>query len=139
MALSAFADKSHPPTDADLAGTLGPMFAAWLDLQARVAARDPRASTVWAFGGKSIGWGLRLKVRDRIVLYMTPCQDHFLVSFVLGERAVTAARESGLPAAVLAAIDGAKKYAEGRGVRFPIRTPGQIRHMDTLAGIKLAS
>jgi hypothetical protein len=139
MALSEFADKSRQPTDDDLAATLGQTFDAWIELKALVVARYPQASSVWAFGGKSIGWGLRLKVQDRIILYMTPCQNHFLVSFVLGERAVKAAHASGLPAAVLSSVDSAKKYAEGRGVRFEIRTIDEIRHMATLATIKMAN
>ena len=61
---------------------------------------------------------------------MTPRERHFLVGFVLGERAVEAARESRLPESILAEIDGATKYAEGRGVRIgtgQTRCPGVPR------------
>jgi hypothetical protein len=46
---------------------------------------------------------------------MTPQKGRFLASFALGEKAVLAARAAGLPAALLAAVDAAPRYAEGRG------------------------
>jgi hypothetical protein len=52
---------------------------------------------------------------------------------------VQAAHASGLPARLLSTIDGARTYAEGRGVRFPIRAASEIRHMETLVDIKLAN
>jgi Protein of unknown function (DUF3788) len=137
MALSAFTDRSHQPTQVDLEATLGKTFRLWNDLQARLAARLSSPSTLWAFGGKSIGWGLRLKSNDRIVLYLTPCHDHFLVSFVLGPRAVAAARASTLPASIISAIDGARRYAEGTGVRFEIRHRQTLQDMEALAVIKM--
>jgi hypothetical protein len=106
-------------------------------LEARIAARFPSTSAVWAFSGKSTGWGQRLVCKDRIILYMTPCHDFFLVSFVLGEHAVKAAHRSNLPSAVLAAIDGAKRYAEGTGVRFEIRGRGDVEAMETIAVLKM--
>jgi hypothetical protein len=52
---------------------------------------------------------------------------------------VKAARESGLPAPVLAVIDGAKKYAEGRGVRLEVRSAEDVHNIEKLAVIKMAN
>jgi hypothetical protein len=139
MALSAFADETHPPGDQALASTLGRTYAHWNQLQALVTARRAAMTAVWAFGGRNYGWSLRLKLKDRTIVHLTPCRGYFLASFALGERAVQAARESGLPASVLTAIDGARRYAEGRGVRFEVRDARTVRHVDTLAGIKIAN
>jgi hypothetical protein len=70
---------------------------------------------------------------------MTPCRKHFLVGFVLGDRAVKAAHDSTLPEPVLAVIDGARKYAEGRGVRLEVRTKKDRDHVMELAAIKMAN
>ncbi len=70
---------------------------------------------------------------------MAPCQGHFLASFALGEKAVQAAHESALPAAVLEVIDRAQKYAEGRGVRLVVKTARDVRSVETLAAIKMAN
>jgi hypothetical protein len=138
MALSVFDDKSRKPAKTDLSEALGTTLVLWDDLQARIAARFPSTSPVWAFSGKSTGWGMRLVCQDRIILYMTPRRGFFLVSFVLGERAVKAAQGSNLPAAVLAAIDSAKRYAEGTGVRFEIRDRPDVQSMETIAVLKMA-
>jgi hypothetical protein len=70
---------------------------------------------------------------------MTPCKGYFLASFALGEKAAKAAHESDLPADVLAVIDGAKKYAEGRGVRLEVRSAKDVSHIVTIAAIKMAN
>src|SRR5512140_1473741 len=114
VALSAFSEKAHPPTDEDLEAKLGAAHAAWGQLIDLVSTRIPQVTTVWGFTSKSTGWGLRLRHKDRVLLYMTPGEGHFLVSFALGERAVQEARAAKLPKALLAAIDAAPRYAEGR-------------------------
>jgi hypothetical protein len=96
-------------------------------------------SEEWNYTSSSTGWGLRLRHKGRVLLYMTPGKGCFLASFALGEKAVAAAHASDLPAPILAAIDAAPRYAEGRGVRFEIRTSGQIAPILALVRIKNAS
>jgi len=139
MALSAFDDKTKPPKDAELAATLGKTYVLWNELKKRIASRFTPLSIEWGFSSKATGWGLRLKQEKRAVLYITPCKGYFLASFALGEKAVKAARESGLPAPVLAVIESAKKYAEGRGVRLEVRTAQDVRNVEKLAAIKMAN
>jgi hypothetical protein len=137
MALSAFDDKSAPPRESDLAETLGTAYEPWNELKHRIAERFAPLSVDWGFSSKSTGWGLRLKQEKRAVLYMVPCKGYFLASFALGEKAVSAAHESDLPALVLEAIDSARKYAEGRGVRLEVREPGDLGAIVKLATIKM--
>lgn len=138
MALSAFDDKTKPPQDDDLAAVLGKSYRLWKELKEAISAKYAPIAAEWGFSGKAYGWGLRLKRDKRAILYMTPCNEYFLVSFALGEKAVAAAHQSKLPAAILKAIDDAPRYAEGRGVRFEIHSAKDIRHMETLAEIKMA-
>ena len=139
MALSAFDDKTRPPQEDELAAVLGKKFGLWNDLQSRSAARFAPLSIDWGYASKNTGWGLRLKQERRTVLYMTPCQGYFLASFALGEKAVKAAHESALPAEVLDVIDNAPMYAEGRGVRFEVRSAKDVRNMERVAIIKMAN
>ena len=136
MALSAFADKVHQPTEKDLRSVLGKAYTAWVRLIKLVSERIAPISQFWGFAGASYGWSLRLKRNDRVILYMTPREDHFLVSFALGEKAVAAARAQKLPPAILKAIESAPKYAEGRGVRLEVRRSPEISALATLAEIK---
>ena len=139
MALSVFDDRAHQPSDEDVAAVLGKTYPRWQELKARIEGRFAPVTVEWGFPTKGSGWGLRLSAPKRTVLYMTPRTGHFLVSFALGEKAVLAAREARLPAAMLAIIDAAPRYAEGRGVRLEVRTPADVSHVEKLAVIKMST
>ncbi len=136
VALSAFADKAHQPTDDDLRFVLGKAHDAWARLIELVTARIDQILPVWGFTSEVTGWGLRLKRRGRVILYMTPRKGHFLVSFALGEKAVAAAHARKLPASLLNAIEAASRYAEGRGLRLEVRQIREVSALATLAEIK---
>ena len=70
---------------------------------------------------------------------MTPQERCFLVGFALGERAVRAAHAIPLADSVLAVIDEAPKYAEGRGVRIEVRTKKDIETVKRLAAVKMVN
>ena len=136
MTLSAFDDKATAPTEHDVQATLGPAYARWTKLIALVEERVETLVPIWKFAGKTTGWGLRLVHGERVILYMTPQPEQFLVSVVLGERAVAAARAARLPAQIWRAIEAAPRYAEGRGIRIPVRTTAQLPALARLARIK---
>lgn len=138
MALSVFIDKSRQPTEADLARVLEGSFIFWNELKERIASRFIPLTFEWGYTSKTTGWGLRLKHKERIILYMTPCAGHFLASFALSEKAVKAAHDAKLPSSLLQAIDSAKKYAEGRGVRLKVTSAREVRNIEKLATIKMA-
>ena len=136
MSLSAFKEKSRPPSDDDLQAVLGNAYAPWCRLIELVGARIDPITEVWGFTSASTGWGLRLRHKERVILYMTPQPGQFLVSFSLGEKAVAAARAARLSATILKAIAEAPKYAEGRGVRLAVTNGRQIAALASLAEIK---
>ncbi|MHC4134833.1 MAG: DUF3788 domain-containing protein [Planctomycetota bacterium] len=138
MALSVFDDKSVPPRKAELAKMLGRTSTHWDALRTRLAGEFEPLSEEWSFGGKKWGWTLRLKHKKRAIVYMTPCRRFFLAGFALGEKAVKAARECAVPAPMLAAIDAAPRYAEGRGLRLEIRNKKDLEGIVRLAMIKMA-
>ena len=139
VALSVFDDKAKQPTEADLARALKGSFVFWNELKERLASRFSPLTFEWGFTGKTTGWGLRLKHKERVILYMTPCAGHFLASFALGEKAVQAAHEAKLPSSLLQIIDSARKYAEGRGVRLKVTSARDVRNIQKLAVIKMSN
>ena len=138
MALSYFDDKASPPSNAELRVALGAAGDLWQELIGRITRRFSPLDQTWGFSSKSTGWGLRLKHRERTVMYMTPCRGYFLASFALGEKAVKLARASDLPRAALEVIDSAPRYAEGRGVRFEVRDAHDLSSVETIAALKMA-
>lgn len=139
MALSAFDDKAREPTKRDLKMTLGRSSVHWDDLIAYIASEYAPLNSKWNFAGAAWGWSLCLKQKKRTVLYMTPCKKYFYAGFVLGEKAVKAARHTDLPDTVLSLIDQAKKYAEGRAVRLEVRNKKDLQSAKALADIKMAN
>jgi hypothetical protein len=137
MALSAFDDRERKPGAGDLERMPGRTLTHWTSLIAHVADRYAPVDQTWNFAGEKWGWSLRLKRKKRTVLYMTPRRKHFLVGFVLGEKAVRAAHGSDLPGTTLDIIDLAKKYAEGRGIRLEIRNRNDLETAKKLAAIKM--
>jgi hypothetical protein len=135
VALSAFDDPARSPAPAAVGRCLGEVAPLWAELVAHVAGTCPPLDEVWNFAGANFGWSLRLKRADRILVYLTPQDGRFLVGLVLGEKAVAVAAEKGLPPAVLALLDAAPRYAEGRGIRLTI-APGDgldtVRHLVAL-------
>jgi hypothetical protein len=118
---------------------LGRSYARWQELIASIGAAYSPLDLKWGFSGAKWGWSLRLKQKKRTVLYLTPCHRRFLVGFALGEKAVQAAHAVPLPSALLADIDAAPKYAEGRGVRMEVRTKKDVEAVKHLAAVKMAN
>ena len=138
MLPNAFIDKPKKPTAAELTAALGPSKALWDQLLAGLADEHNLTVQEWNSYSCKAGWSLRLKLKDRNILYLTPCQRCFFVSFALGDKAVQAARQSGLPQSVIKIINEARRYAEGTGVRMEITKPKDIEIAKQLAAIKLA-
>lgn len=136
MTMSALDEKARHPTEDQLRAVLGRSYGSWIKLLALIAERINPATEVWKF---STGWSLRVLHKDRVIVYLIPQQNQFLASFALGEKAVAAARAARLSAAVLRIIDDAPRYAEGRGVRIPVRGSRQLTTLARLAQIKRES
>jgi hypothetical protein len=138
MALSAFGDKNGQPDDTAIAEVLGPASSLWPELRAAMQAAHGPLVEEWNYSGKAYGWSLRLKRKTRTLVYMTPCRNYFLASLALGEKACRAAHDGGIAPAMLAIIDAAPKYAEGRGVRIEVRRNQDVRHVLQVVALKAA-
>lgn len=139
MALSALDDKSNKPNASSLKKVLGRSMSHWDGLVDHIASEYEPCDETWIFSGANWGWSLRLKQKKRTVLYMTPGKGMFIVGFALGEKAVKAAHEARLPSQLLAIIDGATKYAEGRAVRLDVKTKKDLKGAMKIAAIKMAN
>jgi hypothetical protein len=136
VALSAFEDTSHPPGAGELKRMLGKSAPLWDQLIAETREAHAPITEDWNFAGAKYGWSLRLKQRDRVVLYMTPQAGQFLLGVALGGKAVAAA-DASVPASVRALIDDAPRYAEGRGIRFAVTKRADVAAAGHLAALKM--
>ena len=134
---NAFLGKTTRPSDSDLEKALGRAKPLWDQLVAELASEHEVTTREWKSYSVKYGWSLRLKRGTRTIVWLAPCAGSFQVLFIFGEKALTAIRQTELPARVRQVLDEAPKYPEGTGVRFQIKTAKDIATVKTLAGIKL--
>lgn len=135
---NAFIGKTAQPATKEVTTTLGSTAVLWsrlVDWFAEQGVTDQE----WNSYSPKAGWALRLKVKKRNIVYLAPCAGCFRVAFVLGDRAVAAARQSDLPKSALNPLDEAPRYAEGTGFRLMVKAPKDLAAIRKLVLIKLAS
>jgi len=135
---NAFIGRPAHPTDVELAAALGSTAETWKQLVDWLAAQGA-AIQEWKSSSPRYGWSLLLKLKKRTIVYLAPCNGCFRASFVLGDRAVAAARQSGLPNSVLKLLDESPHYAEGTGLRLVVKDAKDLPAIQKLALIKLAN
>ena len=136
---NAFIDHATQPTSAELATALGPTAAIWNKLLKSFADECGLSVQEWNSYSLKAGWSMRLKLKKRNILYMSPYQDYFRVAFILGDKAVKAAHQIKLPQRIAKVIDGAPRYPEGTGVRLIVKRMSDLPAICKLAAIKLAN
>ena len=135
MSPNAFIGRTKPPTDEELSTELGAARALWDELLTELALPIQE----WNSYSPKAGWSLKLKLKKRTIVYLAPCHGSFRVAFVLGDKAMEAARQLKLPKAVLKIIDEAPRYPEGSGLRLEIAARKDLAAVKKLAEVKLAN
>jgi hypothetical protein len=135
---NAFVGIKSQPTTEQVATVLGATADLWIQLVDWLATQGA-AEQEWSSVSPKYGWALRLKLKKRTIIYLGPCDGCFRASFVLGDRAVAAARQGGLCKATLKTLDESPHYAEGTGVRLLVKRERDLVAIRKLAAIKLAN
>ena len=139
MATNAFVGKKRKPTDKELTAALGPARPVWDQLLADLAQEFDVNLHEWKSHAPKWGWTLRVKRKARTIVWLSPSEDCFTVLFILGGKAMRAARQIRLPQRVVKAMDEAPKYPEGAGVRLVVKSSRDIAPLKKLAAVKLAN
>ena len=137
MLPNAFAGQATQPTERQLASALGKADVLWHDLVTDLNRDLKLDAEEWNSSSIKAGWSLRLKLKNRNIVYLGPSKGCFLASFALGDKAIAEARKSKLPADVLKLVEQAKHYPEGTAVRIEVHTAQDANAVKTLAEIKI--
>jgi len=135
MSENLFLDKTPRPTPALFAGALGARAKYWDELKAHVPGPVVEE---WKHYGKG-GWVLKLFRGKRNLLFVSARRGYFYVSFVLGDKAVAAARQSKLSPALVEELVNARRFAEGRGIRIAVKSRRALEQAKILLDIKLGA
>jgi hypothetical protein len=128
--------KMNPPTAAELRATLGSAEALWAGIIRAVEETASPLRSEWKASKGAFGRMCLLQYQKRTLLYLTPDEETITVAVVLGDRAYSLAMESSLPASVKKMLSEARRYAEGRGIRFSVSSPSDISTIKKLVKIK---
>ena len=135
---NAFLGRKDQPAEREVAAALGRSADTWKELIAWFAEEGVTGQE-WKSISPKYGWSLRLSVKKRNIVHLSPGDGCFRVAFILGDRAVKAALASDLPKSVTGEIRSARRYAEGTGIRLLVNRASDLPPIRKLALIKLAN
>jgi len=136
---NAFIGRAEKPTIEEVSAALGSSAKIWKELLDWLAEEHAVDVQEWKSVSPQYGWPLRPKLKQRTIVHLSPCKGCFRAVFILGDRAMKAARESNLPKTVVKALDDAPRYAEGTGVRLIVSKGGDLAPIRQLVLVKLAN
>ena len=93
----------------------------------------------WKCYSPKWGWSLRVMRKKRTIVWLSPHTDCFTVLFILGDKAMRAARQVKFPQRIVKVLNEAPKYPEGTGIRLAVKSSRYIGTLKRLAAIKLAN
>ena len=135
---NAFIGKTSKPSEKEVTATLGASAPVWSELIHWIGEQGA-ATQEWKSTGAKHGWSLRLKRKDRNIVYLVPCTGCFRVAFVLGDKAMDAVHHATFSAAVAQLIAESPHYPEGTGIRLVIQKQRDLAPVRILTAIKLAN
>jgi len=135
---NAFIGKTTTPTPEEVTTALAETNEIWKMLLEWFAEQGV-AEQEWKSFSIKYGWSLRLKLKKRTIVHLSPCSGCFRAAFILGDKAVAAARKSDLARDVIKLLDEATRYAEGTGIRLVVKQKKDLAAIRKLAEIKLAN
>ncbi len=136
---NAFIGKAARPRAEDVSAALGSSAEVWKQLVEELARDHGVALQEWKSISAKYGWSLRLKRKERTIIYLSPCEGYFLVVLILGDRAIKATRDIDLPKSVVKVIQEAPRYVEGTGVRLIVKGSKDLPAIRKLVAVKLAN
>ena len=136
---NAFIGKAEKPTVEEVSAALGSSAKTWKQLVDWLAEEQGVAVQEWKSVSLKYGWSLRLKLKKRTIVHLSPCNGCFRVVLILGDKAMKAARQSNLPKTVAKVIADAPRYTEGTGVRLIVKGTKDLAAIRKLVVVKLAN
>ncbi len=138
MLANAFVGREKAPSHHDLDITLGASQNLWRELIVELRGAGIVDGKEWGTYSKKAGWSLRLKRRDRIIVYLAPAIGCFTASLVLGDKALASFKQAELPASTLKLINESKRFPEGTAIRIEVRGEEDVALVKQLATAKVS-
>lgn len=138
MLTNAFINHPRAPTSTELSAALQSAQPVWDEFLSGLMHDGVATTREWKCHSPKWGWSLRVLQRQRTIVWLSPGRGGFNVTFILGNKAVAAARAARLPQVVRQALATALRYPEGTGLRLVVKSPRSLPALRRLAAIKSA-
>lgn len=129
-------EKVRAPSGAELHAALGKSASAWPGIVSGLEERFSPLELEWRPSKLEFGRMCVARFKDRTLVYLMPMAGQLLVGVVLGERAYEIALASKLRPAIKKMLSDAKPYAEGRGIRFVVKSASDVAQVLLLVECK---
>ena len=132
-----FLDRTAVPTDEDLKEVLLTSHKYWTDIREEILSKYGEIVPEWKFYDKRTGWTLKNMMKKRNLFFLKPYKGHFDLTFVFGDKAVSAIEKSEISENLIKEIRSAKKYMEGRVFTVSVNKKSDLRNIYKLIEIKI--
>ena len=139
MEPSIFMNLQKEPKTDDLKMPLGKTFDLWVQIRDFVFEKYPLAKEEWHVSVKKYGWGFRIKDKKRAIVYLSPRNGYFFVSFVFGQKATDRILESDVDQSLKDDLMSSKVYMEGRLLRIDVTESKFLNDIKKLIENKIAN
>ncbi len=136
MAKSYFKEKELQPQDENLKAVLSKAKEYWDKYLDIINTSIPEAAFQWKYYGKAWGWCLVGLVKNKNLLYLTPIENGFYVSFVFNEQNRQCAREEGMSEEILKTIEAGKSNNAGHTFDILVQNKSDLEIVSKLLKIK---
>jgi len=136
MATSIFDNKAVTPTEDMVSTAIAESKPLWDKLQKYNEENHQGLMSEWKMYSKKSGWNLIFRQKKRTLFYFVPCDNHFIIAFVLGEKAVEVALQSPISEKAKAEIKDADTCAMGHSFFVYVRTEQDLDDVFELLKIK---
>ena len=135
MAISAFADRDHPPTFDQVCDVLGSRQSLWIRLNEFMLDYYGLPGE-WKFYGKSYGWIVWFRKSGKTIVAFYPQNESLTVQIVLGQTLVPQALNLKLGARTRERIQETPQLHDGRWLFIPVRTDRDAHDVEQLILLK---
>lgn len=136
---NAFIGKTEKPSEEELFRALGSSSSVWKELIGWLADKHGVTTQEWKSYSPKFGWSMQVKLKKRTIVHLSPRNGSFQAVFILGDRAVEAAKQSKPSQSLTKILQEAPKYPEGTGIRLNVKATKDLATIRKLAEIKLAN
>lgn len=137
MEIKSFLVKSEIPDDQKLKKSLGGNHKLWEEIKKSLLSKYGILTEEWKYYGEKSGWVLEYLHKKRNLFFFVAHKKFFSIAFVFGDKAVNTIEKSDLPSNIIKELINAKKYAEGRGIRIPVKKKSDVDIIKKLVSIKI--